>query len=135
MLAFALLKQGAPQEARPYLMHVLTQKKQPSAYLIYHLIGGYQADGLHDEALDLLDAHDTAFPEQAILKECQKQRKISTRHQGTQKRIRGVALMEGAGMGYRKGNWTARLPYWIAALLFSAALGTYLISAIWIGQA
>jgi tetratricopeptide (TPR) repeat protein len=134
-LAWTLLKQGRPQEARGYLKHVLIEKKQPSAYLIYYLIAGYQAEGLHDEALELMDARDKAFPDQATLKECQHQRKTSTRNRGTQKRIRGVSLMEGGGTGYSEGNWTASLPRWIAALVVLGLLGAYLGSAAWIGHA
>jgi tetratricopeptide (TPR) repeat protein len=134
-LTWALLKQGRPLEARPYLKHVLSGKKQQSAYLIFYLIAGYQAEGLHDEALELMDARDMAFPAQASLKECQRQRKTSIRNRATRKRIGGVSLKEGGGRGYREGNWTASLPRWIAALVFIGALGSYLGSAAWIGQA
>jgi tetratricopeptide (TPR) repeat protein len=132
-LAWALLKQGRPREARPFFQHILGGRRQDGAGSIYFLIKGYQAEGLHDEALALMDERDQAFPDLVHLKEYRKQRKLSTRYEGTSKRIRSSFLDEGGKTGYRHGNWTARLPRWIAAFLLLGALTAYFGSAIWIG--
>jgi len=116
-LGWTLLKQGRPQEARPLLQHILDKKITDAAGTIYFLVQGYQAEGLHDEALALMDDRDAAFPEFAKLKEYQKQRKSSTRYRGTQKKVRSTFLEE-------RGK-----------AVFIGALAAYLGSAVWIGQA
>jgi tetratricopeptide (TPR) repeat protein len=134
-VAWALLKQGRPQDAAPLLQHILDQKIEAGAGMIYYLVNGYQAEGRHDEALALMDQRDAAFPQFVGSKAYVKQRKLSTRHRGTEKRIASAALAEGGKTGYRAGNWTARLPGWIALFLLLGAVGAYLGSAWWIGQA
>lgn len=134
-LAWALLKQDRPDEARPYLQHVIDKRKRDSAGMVYFLVKGYQAQGRHEEALAIMDERDQAFPDWAALKEYQQQRKASTRYRGTQKRIRSDFLQEKGKTGYREGSWTARLPKIIAALVLLGLLGLYLGSAFWIGQA
>lgn len=134
LLAWTLLKQGRPQEARPLLQHVLDNKIRDSAGNVYFLILGYQAAGFHEEALALMDQRDQAFPELVNTKEYVKQRKQSMRYRNSEKRIR-VAQLDDGKSGYRTGNWTAALPRWIGALLLVGAVLFYLGSAIWIGQA
>jgi tetratricopeptide (TPR) repeat protein len=120
-LAWTLLKQDRPDEARPYLQHVIDNKKRDSAGTVYFLVKGYQAQGRHEEALAIMDERDQAFPDWAALKDYQQQRKVSTRYQGTDKKIRSELLTESAG-GYREGNWTWRLPHWLAALVLLGGL-------------
>lgn len=133
-LAWALLKQDQPDEARPYLQHVIDKRKRDAGGMVYFLIKGYQAQGRHDEALALMDQRDQAFPDWIELKEYQQQRKTSTRYRGTDTKVRSDFLSEGKP-GYREGNWTARLPRWIAAMIALGAVAFYLGAAIWIGQA
>jgi tetratricopeptide (TPR) repeat protein len=132
-LAWALLKQDRPEEARPYLQHILTNKKTDSLGSIYYLIEGYQAQGRHEEALELLDQCEEAFPSAMKNKDYQKQRKTSKRYLGTSKKIHSTVLSQGRS-GYREGNWTARVPYLIALLVPVLLLSLYLGSAIWLGQ-
>jgi tetratricopeptide (TPR) repeat protein len=131
-LAWALLKQDRPDEARPYLQHILDDQIVDGAGNVYFLIRGYQAQGRHDEALALMDERDEAFPGLVNVKEYQQQRKLSTKHQGTQRRIRD-AFLEDKKSGYREGSWTARLPKLIAAAVSLGLLGWYLGAAWWIG--
>ena len=44
-LGWALLKQDRPDEARPYLQHILDKGKRESAGSLYYLVAGYQAQG------------------------------------------------------------------------------------------
>jgi tetratricopeptide (TPR) repeat protein len=132
-LALALLRQDRPDEARPYLQHVIDKKKAQASGAVYVLVQGYQAQGRHEDALAVMDERDEAFPDWAAGKEYQKQRKTSVRYDGTAKKIRSPFLDAGRA-GYREGNWTARAPHLIAALVLLGAVGLYLGSAIWIGQ-
>jgi tetratricopeptide (TPR) repeat protein len=132
-LAWCLLKQDRPDEAKPYLQHVIGKKKREAAGMVYFLIQSYQAHGRHEEALALMDQRDQAFPDWVALKEYQQQRKTSTRYEGTGKKVRSTLLTGGAG-GYREGNWTARLPHWIGGLIVLGALVWYFGAAVWIGQ-
>jgi tetratricopeptide (TPR) repeat protein len=134
-LALTLLKQGRPEEAAPYLEHILEHKLRDHAGSIFILVEGYQAQGLHREALALMDRRDAAFPDLAKLKEYKQQRKTSERHQDTGKRIKSAYLDESAKVGYREGNWTARIPKLVGPLVLLGLLACYLGAAVWIGQA
>lgn len=134
-LAWALLKQDRPDEARPYLQHVLDKRLPEAAGSLFFLVQGYQAAGRHDEALALMDERDAAFPELVNVKEYQEQRRTSARLKGTGKKVAAAFLKEDGKTGYRSGNWTAALPRWIAVLILLGLVGAYLGSALWIGQA
>ncbi len=133
-LALTLLKQKRPEEARPYLQHVLEKKKAGAAGLVYMLVDGYQTQGLHEEALALMDERDRAFPDFAKAKEYQRQRKTSLRYRDTGKKV-ASAVLAGGKTGYREGGWTARVPALIATLVLLAIPATYFGSAAWIGHA
>ena len=134
-LAVTLLKQGRPEEAAPYLRHILDNKIADEAGLIYLLVEGYQAQGMHQEALELMDQRDAVFPELAIDPDIVKQRQLSEKHQHSGKKIASAYLSDSGQTGYREGGWTSRLPLVIAPLVIVAVLGLYLGSAIWIGKA
>jgi tetratricopeptide (TPR) repeat protein len=132
-LAETFLKQNLPEEARPYLQHIIDTKKRDSAGMVYLLVKGYQAQGRHEEALEIMDERDRAFPDWVDLKEYRQQRKTSLQYQGTNKKVRSALLDPGKG-GYREGNWTARMPLLIALMVVLGAIGLYFGSAAWIGQ-
>jgi tetratricopeptide (TPR) repeat protein len=132
-LAWSLLKLDCPDEAKPHLQHILTNKKTDSVGSIYYLIESYQAQGRHEEALEVLEQCEAAFPAVMKDKEYQRQRKTSKRYLGTNKKIHSTVLSEGR-TGYREGNWTSRVPYLIAILAPLICLSIYLGAAFWIGQ-
>ncbi|WP_020473024.1 tetratricopeptide repeat protein [Zavarzinella formosa] len=132
-LAWALLKQDRPDEAKPWLQHVLDNKKRDAAGMVYHLVKGYQAQGRHEEALEIMDERDKVFPEWASLKEYTEQRKTSTRYRGSGKKVASAALSS-PNTGYREGNWTSNWPRWVAASVVLGAIAFYLGSAFWIGK-
>lgn len=134
-LALALLKQLRPEEAHPYLLPILDQRLEDEAGTIYALVEAYQAQGMHREALQVMDQRDAAFPGLAGLKEYRTQRQTSERHLSTGKKVRPAVLGESSRAGYREGGWTARVPRLIAPLLVLALIALYLGSALWIGQA
>jgi tetratricopeptide (TPR) repeat protein len=133
-LAWTMLKQGRPDEALPFLGHILEKKKQDSAGMVYHLIAGYQAEGRHQEALAIMDERDAAFPQLVGIKEYVAQRKISERYKDTGRRIASPRLTDDKGAGYREGGWAARIPRLIPLILLASALLAYFGSAWWIGQ-
>ena len=132
-LALTLIKQKRPPEARPYLQHVITGKKAGSAGLIYLLADAYQTEGMHQDALAVMDERDQAFPEFAKSKDYQRQRTTSIRYRDTNKKTRS-AVAAGSKSGYSDGNWTASMPRWIATLVILSIPAIYFGSAIWIGQ-
>jgi tetratricopeptide (TPR) repeat protein len=134
-LALALLKQGRPEDAAGYLRHVLDNQLKEQAGLIYLLIEGYQAQGMHQEALAISDRRDAAFPDLASQKEFKKQRKTSQRYLHSGKKIKSAYLSESAKTGYREGSWTARIPRLIGPLVVLGLLAWYLGAALWTGQA
>jgi tetratricopeptide (TPR) repeat protein len=133
-LALVLLKQGRPEEAFPYLLSILENKETENAGMIFLLVEGLQAQGLHEQALELMDLRDETFPDLANLDVYKKQRKLSRRYQNTSKKIRSAYFTESQQVGYRKGGWTAALPRLIGPLVGLALLVLYLGSAFWIGQ-
>jgi len=133
-LAWALLKQGRPDDALPLLSHILEKRKRESAGVIYNLVGAYQSQGLHEEALALMNERDEAFPDLAFIKEYKKQRKTSERYRNSGKRIRWDLLNDAGQAGYREKTWASRIPRLIPLVLFVGLAIAYLGSALWIGQ-
>ena len=127
-LALALLKQDRPQDAEPLLKHILDQKLTENAGSIYVLVQGYQAQGLHDEALDVMDRRDEAFPQWAGDKDYKAQRKLSERYRSSGKKIRSAFLSESAQAGYREGG-KGRLFRLIGPLVLLGLVGVYLAAA------
>jgi tetratricopeptide (TPR) repeat protein len=134
-LALTLLKQGRPREALPYLRHILDERLGDHAGLLYFLVEGFQAEGLHQEALDLMDERDAAFPNLAATQACVKQRQTSERYLPSGTKVRSAYLSASPGAGYREGSWTAYLPRIIAPLIVVGLLAWYLGAALWIGRA
>src|SRR5262249_55410380 len=54
-LAVELLKLGRPEKARPLLQFILDEGRRDDLGMIYLLVEGYQAEGMHQEALDIMD--------------------------------------------------------------------------------
>ena len=134
-LGLTLMRQGRPEDALPYLRHILDEKIRDRAGLIYLLVEAYQAQGLHETALELMDRRDAAFPDLVDDKDVKKQRKVSERYQASGKKVAAPHLDESGKTGYREGNWTVRLPRIIAPLVILGLVVCYLGAAIWTGQA
>src|SRR6266851_6232264 len=134
-LGWALVKQHKPEEATPFFRHILEQKLKDEAGTIFVLIQAYQAEGLHTEALELMDERDTAFPELAHLKEYEKQRKTSKRYQSSGKKVKSAILSESKQVGYQEGGWRAGIPKFIGPLVALGLLIWYLVAAFQMGKA
>jgi hypothetical protein len=134
-LALELLRQGRPEEAAPYLQFILDEKLLERLAFIHILIDGYQAQGLHEEALAVIQARETAFPELANDKTWKKQKKNAERYQHSGKKIKSVFLTDSKKAGYREGTWTARVPYLIGPIILLVLLFWYFSAAIHAGRA
>ncbi len=91
-LAMTLLRQGRPQEARPLLDHLLRGHDPAAPGSLLLLVEGYQAQGLHREALALLDTVAQVYPQTAADQGVEKLRKLSSKHQRSGKPIASAAL-------------------------------------------
>lgn len=134
-LGWTILKQHRPEEASPFYRHILDEKLKDEAGTIYVLIQAYQAEGLHREALELMDKRDAAFPELTHLKEYRKQRKTSQRYESSGKKIGSSILSESNEVGYQEGGWRASIPKFIGPLVALGLLIWYLAAAIHLGRA
>jgi tetratricopeptide (TPR) repeat protein len=132
-LGHVLLKMGRPEDAAPYLLPILETRDRADAGLIFLLIEALQAQGSHQQALELMDLRDEAFPDLALLAEYKQQRKRSQRYQHSGKKIASAYLSESPRAGYSKGNWTASVAKVAGPLLLLGLLALYLGSAVWIG--
>ena len=133
-LALILLKQGRPTEAEPLLQPILKEGQKEYVGMIDLLIQGYQSQGMHSEALALMDQCDRAFPEFAKDKTYRARRKLSMRHESSGKKIASAFLNESGKVGTSQGGWTSRLPKIVFPVLAVAAVCVYLSSALWIGS-
>lgn len=133
-LAMTLLRQQRPHEAEPLVQYVLDERIKEKSWLPYFLVEGYQAEGKHAEALAILDKRDEAFPELAKEKDHAAQRAVSEKNRTNGKKIKSAFLSESKQVGYREGNWTARVPKLIGPALALGAAVWYLVAAIWIGN-
>ena len=133
-LALILLKQGRPAEAEPFLLPILKESQKEYVGMIDLLIQGYQSQGMHNEALALMDQSDRVFPEFAKDKTYRSRRNLSVRHQSSGKKIASAYLNESGKVGSSRGGWTSRLPKIVFPVLAAAAVCAYLSSALWIGS-
>ncbi len=91
-LGIVLLRQGRPDDAWPQLEHLFRSEEASDIGALFLLVEGYQAEGRHDDALQIIDALVKAFPDLADNKELGKYRKQSRKHQRSGKRIVSAAL-------------------------------------------
>ncbi|HEX3151013.1 MAG TPA: hypothetical protein VHR66_23235 [Gemmataceae bacterium] len=133
-LAVCLLKQYRPEEAAPHVQHALESGDQQKAWLVFWLVEGFIATGMHEEALKVMDVRDEVWPALAIGKDYQRQRRTAEKHRKTGKPIKSVYLAE-SNTGFRQGSslgfgW----PKYVAAAIFLGLLSLYFGSAIYRGQ-
>jgi tetratricopeptide (TPR) repeat protein len=134
-LALSLLRQHRPQEGYPYLRHILDERREEGAGMIYLLVEAYQAEGMHKDALELMDRRDALFPDLAISKHYIKQRKTSERYLQSGKRIPSAFLSQSRKAGYHEGSWMASVPRFVGPVVLVGLLCWYLGAAVWMGHA
>jgi tetratricopeptide (TPR) repeat protein len=133
-LAVCLLKQYRPEEAADHVRHALESKDPEKAWLVFWLVEGFMAAGMHEEALKVMDVRDEIWPALAVGKDYQRQRRTAEKHRKTGKPIKSVYLAE-SKTGFREGSklgfgW----PKYVAAAIVLGLLALYFGSAIYRGQ-
>ena len=86
-LARVLVRQMQPQKAWPLLTHVLDGKQIEKRDLLFFVVEGYQALGLHDDALRVLNLILKPFPQLESNENFRLYRKLSESHQASRKKI------------------------------------------------
>jgi hypothetical protein len=87
LLGIIALNTGKLEEARAAFQFIMNGALQEKYNVLEALVECYQEQGRHDEALDLLEAMEKAFPNEATQKETKRLRKISNKHAGTDKSV------------------------------------------------
>ncbi len=91
-LGVTLLRLGRPDDAWPQLEHLFRSEDPSGVGALFLLVEGYQAEGRHGDALQIIDVLVKTFPVLADNKELRKYRKQSRKHQRSGKRIASAAL-------------------------------------------
>ncbi|HJZ90775.1 MAG TPA: hypothetical protein VKE40_07860 [Gemmataceae bacterium] len=134
-LAVCLLKQNRPEEAADHVRHALESKDPDKAWLVFWLIEGFMAKGMHEQALAVMDVRDQIYPKLVKDKAYQKQRKTAEKHQATGKPVKSTYLAESAKTGFREGSGLGfKWPKYVAAALILGLIALYLGFAIYRGQ-
>jgi hypothetical protein len=119
-LAWLLLLQDRPGEARPMLEHILETRNAEKTSLLYHLAVSYQSIGKHQEAMNVVDRVFAAIPELRSDKDWLKLRIASQRNLSTGKPITKGSLSQVYKLPSRKtGRWALILAPFIVLILLS----------------
>jgi hypothetical protein len=134
MLAFAMIRLGRPDEAIPWIEHILSGKLGDRVGIVYATIEVYQSLGKHDQAIALLDQVEAAVPEIAKQKPYRQFRKSAQRHMHKGRKIvtaltspEQPVRTSGSTFGWKAAAWTGP----IVAML---ALAGYLVAAVAAGR-
>ncbi|MGL6076005.1 MAG: hypothetical protein ACRC8S_17750 [Fimbriiglobus sp.] len=131
--AMNALRMGDVPRAVELLDYIFEEKVLDDVAYIQTVISTLQNQGKHDDALDLMDRRDAAFPEIADDKNLVKERKQSEKYRASGKKLNTLNLVdrgrEGATSG-SSGKWAKIL----FPLLLVAAIIGYLGYAAYLGQ-
>lgn len=129
LLATSLIKQLHPEDAVPFLQHILDGRLQSRTALLLILAEGYQAKGAHTEALEALDRASQVFPSLAHDPAWQKLRKISVKYQGKNKPVRSAFFTEARPRGEGVASWMAKVPAFVGPSIAVGVLAVYLYAS------
>ncbi len=117
-LALLLLGMKNPKEAEKHIEHLLTEPNKEKLWLPYNLVVGYQAEGMHQEAAQVLDKVEQLYPDTAKDKDWTKLRTIATKYQNSQKKVGSPLQLSAGSSTNEKGSAFAnRIPLLIFPLL------------------
>lgn len=122
LLADCLLRQDRPNEAEPYLWHIVEEGIPDRVNLLYQLAQGYQIRGEHDKALTVFQHCEAVNPGIAEDKVFLRLRDASASHQGTRVAVKpaAVAAQVKRGAAYRRFTKAAPVVLALAALAYAA---------------
>lgn len=130
-LAFNLLRAGQPEEAYSLARHVMEEKKREKLYLPFLLIDTYQSQGKHQQALELLDELEEAFPELAQDKEVKKLRAQSNKYLASGKPVKRATLVDSSRGGVQQGSNFSK---WVPILIASFLIIGYFARTFYLGE-
>ena len=130
-LAEALMKNLKPDQAKPYVEHIIQEKIKDRLYYIYLLIESYQYVGDHKSALEVIEKCENAFPELKDKKPLRTYRKKSQRNYNKSRRIKGSLISERSEKRERKLSFI--LPNFIFPAIVVLGLMLYIISSFLMG--
>jgi tetratricopeptide (TPR) repeat protein len=134
-LAVCLLKQNRPEEAAGHVRHVFDSKDPDKAWLVFWLVEGFMARGMHEQALTVMDARDQMYPDLAKSKVYRKQRQTAEKNRATGKPIHSAYLAESAKTGFREGSRLGfKWPKYVALAIFLGLIALYLGVALYRGE-
>jgi tetratricopeptide (TPR) repeat protein len=130
-LARNLIDQLRPGEALPLLRHILENKEASKAGYLALLIEAYQAQGMHEAALAVLNQCSRAFPDLESSKELKKRRKQSEKLLSSGKALKSAIIGLPTAKVKESGPfsaWMLRLtgPFFLMVLLASFLIGMVL---------
>lgn len=128
-LAMLLLRQGRPDEAWPFLQHVLDNKLTDKMGLPLLAAESYQSWGMHEEALAILDDCLQAFPQLEQDGEYRRMRAVSEKNRSTGKPIKSQNLAPIVVAPERERRWAAVLPRLVLPILLGGGAVAYLATA------
>lgn len=130
-LAGLLIRDGRPEEAQPLLGHVFQSTEAHAVGQLLFLVEGYQAQGKHREALEVLKTIETGFPQYQGDKTFRKQ--LSKMRKNSEKNVRSgkpvvapslTAVVKGEGSG---ADWGGRFAVAVWPLLILLIVGPMLL--------
>ena len=124
-LGLTFLRLGDPERAAGCFTHIIDNAEEDDAWMLYQLVVAYQAEGMHAEALDVLDQIDETFPQFKGDKSLQKLRKVSVKDRGRNKPVGKSILMESTSSGTHEGSRLGSLIPLLILPLILLAFGTW----------
>lgn len=129
-LAGILLRNGRPAEADPLFPRPDRPEDLAGCRDLYLLVEGYQAQGMHSEALDILDEIEQIAPSLAADAAVVKYRRLSQKHKASGRRIASKLLALPGGKRWRMSKRAAVMLWMgILALAVTAYLGLASVKA------
>ncbi len=132
--AMNALRMGDPQQAADLLKFVTRDRDADSLPFLQAVIEGMQSQGMHEEALALMDERDAAFPDIATDKQLLKARKQSEKYRSTGKKLKLTNLIETNRGGTSDGSpRTSRLLKFTLPILLILGLIAFCGYSFWLG--
>jgi tetratricopeptide (TPR) repeat protein len=128
-LGEVLLRQGKPDEAEPYLSHIVEKGIPDRVDVLYHLAQVYQSCGQHEKALQAFDYCEQVNPPIAQDETFKKLREVSDKNRGT-----AMPVPMGAVAKKIKGGKSRRKFARVAAVIGVLVVVGYLAVAFLQGQ-
>jgi tetratricopeptide (TPR) repeat protein len=128
-LAEVLLRQGKPEEAEPYLSHIVENGIPDRVDALYHLAQVYQSCGQHEKALQAFDYCEQVNPPIAQDETFKRLREVSDKNRGTAKPVPLGAVAKKI-----KGGKSRRKYARVAAVIGVLVVLGYLVVAFLQGQ-